>query len=79
MLAFADVVRDEPTNNIPDTIFAKLGMQLHRRSQHPIGILKNAIHDYFDSNYTNKFEKFDDLSPIVSTKEVCLKELYLTS
>lgn len=45
-------------------------MQLHRRNQHPIGILKNAIYDYFDTNYANKFDKFDDLSPIVSVKEV---------
>ncbi|GMY33098.1 phenylalanine--tRNA ligase chloroplastic/mitochondrial, partial [Fagus crenata] len=43
------VVRDDPTNNVPDTIFSKLGMQLHRRDQHPIGILKNAIHEYFDT------------------------------
>ncbi|XP_034679782.1 phenylalanine--tRNA ligase, chloroplastic/mitochondrial-like isoform X2 [Vitis riparia] len=64
-----DVVRDDPTNNVPDEIFSKLGMQLHRRDQHPIGILKNAIYDYFDANYSNKFDKFDDLCPIVSTKE----------
>ncbi|KAK4765227.1 hypothetical protein SAY86_026317 [Trapa natans] len=68
-IARDDVVRDEPTNNIPDTIFTKLGMQLHRRNQHPIGILKNAIYDYFDTNYENKFVKFDDLCPIVSVKE----------
>ncbi|KNA20574.1 hypothetical protein SOVF_051150 [Spinacia oleracea] len=60
-----DVVRDDPTNNVPDTIFTKLGMQLHRRDQHPLGILKNAIYDYFDANYSNKFEKFEDLCPIV--------------
>ncbi|GAB4852920.1 hypothetical protein Ancab_017117 [Ancistrocladus abbreviatus] len=64
-----DVVRDDPTNNVPDSIFAKLGMQLHRRDQHPIGILKNAIYDYFHTTYSNKFEKFDDLCPIVSVKE----------
>ncbi|KAL6314415.1 hypothetical protein AAG906_025640 [Vitis piasezkii] len=60
---------DDPTNNVPDAIFLKLGMQLHRRDQHPIGILKNAIYDYFDANYSNKFDKLDDLCPIVSTKE----------
>ncbi|XP_057515524.1 phenylalanine--tRNA ligase, chloroplastic/mitochondrial-like [Amaranthus tricolor] len=63
-----DVVRDDPTNNVPDAIFTKLGMQLHRRDQHPLGILKNAIYDYFDANYSNKFEKFEDLCPIVSVK-----------
>ncbi|CAL5192957.1 unnamed protein product [Lathyrus oleraceus] len=64
-----DVVRDDPTNNVPDNIFSKLGMQLHRRDQHPLGILKNAIYEYFDTNYSNKFNKFDDLCPIVSLKQ----------
>ncbi|KAL6198656.1 hypothetical protein ACLB2K_028445 [Fragaria x ananassa] len=69
-IAKDDVLRDDPTNNVPDTIFAKLGMQLHRRDQHPLGILKNAIYDYFDTNYSNKFDKFDDLCPLVSVKEM---------
>ncbi|KAG0451886.1 hypothetical protein HPP92_026254 [Vanilla planifolia] len=65
-----DVVREgDPTNNVPDTIFSKLGMQLHRRDNHPIGILRNAIYEYFDATYPGKFVKFDDLSPIVSVKE----------
>lgn len=71
------MVRDDPTNNVPDSIFSKLGMHLHRRNQHPIGILKNAIYEYFDTNYPNKFDKFDDLCPIVSVKQVCM--LFLTS
>lgn len=70
IIGFVDVVRDDPTNNVPDTIFAKLGMQLHRRDRHPIGILKNAIYEYFDTNYSNKFDKFDDLCPLVSLKQV---------
>ncbi|KAF5791242.1 putative phenylalanine--tRNA ligase [Helianthus annuus] len=41
------VVKDEPTNNVPDLIFTKLGLQLHRRDNHPLGILKNAIYEYF--------------------------------
>ncbi|KAL6206267.1 hypothetical protein ACLB2K_023515 [Fragaria x ananassa] len=69
-IAKDDVLRDDPTNNVPDTIFAKLGMQLHRRDQHPLGILKNAIYDYFDTNYSSKFDKFDDLCPLVSVKEM---------
>ncbi|XP_021679424.2 phenylalanine--tRNA ligase, chloroplastic/mitochondrial isoform X2 [Hevea brasiliensis] len=68
-IAKDDVVRDDPTNNVPDTIFSKLGMQLHRRNQHPIGILKNAIYEYFDTNFSSKFDKFDDLCPLVSVKQ----------
>lgn len=73
VVGFVDVVRDDPTNNVPDAIFSKLGMQLlHRRDQNPIGIVKNAIYDYFDANYSNKFDKLDDLCPVVSTKELLL-------
>ncbi|KAL8120953.1 phenylalanine--tRNA ligase, chloroplastic/mitochondrial-like isoform X2 [Apium graveolens] len=68
-IAKEDVVKEDPTNNVPDSIFSKLGMQLHRRPTHPLGILKNAIFDYFDTNYPNKFDKFDDLCPIVSAKQ----------
>lgn len=68
-IAKEDVVKEDPTNNVPDSIFSKLGMQLHRRNNHPLGILKNAIFDYFDTSYFNKFDKFDDLCPIVSAKE----------
>lgn len=60
---------DDPTNNIPDSIFSKLGLQLHQRGDHPIGILKNAIYEYFDVNYSSKFVKFDDLCPVVAAKE----------
>ncbi|CAM8966612.1 unnamed protein product [Rhodiola kirilowii] len=67
-IAREDIVKDDPTNNVPDSIFTKLGMQLHMRDQHPLGIIKNAIYEYFDTNYDNKFEKFDDLCPLVSTK-----------
>lgn len=68
MIAYAEIVRDDPTNNILDTIFANLGMQLHRRNQHPLGILKNEIYDYIDLNNPDKFEKFDNLCPIVSVR-----------
>lgn len=67
MIKFAEIVRNDPTNNVPDSIFSKLGMQLHKRDHHPLGILRNAIYDYFDTNYPNKFDKFNDLCPIVST------------
>lgn len=66
------MVKDDPTNNVPDTIFSKLGMQLHRRDQHPLGILKNAIYDYFNATYPSKFDMFDDLCPIVTVKQVHL-------
>eukprot|EP00271_Cylindrocystis_brebissonii_P000811 TRINITY_DN109_c0_g1_i1.p1 TRINITY_DN109_c0_g1~~TRINITY_DN109_c0_g1_i1.p1 ORF type:complete len:509 (+),score=86.64 TRINITY_DN109_c0_g1_i1:262-1788(+) len=64
-----EVVKEaDPTNNVSDAIFSKIGMQLHRRDDHPLGILRNAIYEYFDNNFGDKYEKFDDLFPIVSTK-----------
>ncbi|XP_028089559.1 phenylalanine--tRNA ligase, chloroplastic/mitochondrial-like isoform X2 [Camellia sinensis] len=42
--------------------------KLHRRDHHPIGILKNAIYNYFDITYSGKFDKFDNLFPFVSVK-----------
>ncbi|KAF8661180.1 hypothetical protein HU200_057293 [Digitaria exilis] len=69
-IARDDVVKeDDPTNNVPDTIFSKIGLQLHRRDSHPLGILKNTIYDYFDKNFAGQFDKFDDLCPLVSVKQ----------
>ncbi|CAI7781142.1 unnamed protein product [Closterium sp. NIES-54] len=63
-----DVVReDDPTNNVPDTIFAKIGARLHTRADHPLSIIRSEIHQYFDSAYDNSFLKFDHLAPIVAT------------
>ncbi|CAD6238249.1 unnamed protein product [Miscanthus lutarioriparius] len=66
-MAREDVVKeDDPTNNVPDTIFSKISLQLHRRDNHPLGILKNTIYNYFDKNFTGQF---DDLCPLVSVKQ----------
>lgn len=68
---FAEVVReDDPTNNVPDSVFSKIGVQLHRRDDHPLGIIKNEIYRYFDEKYPGLFQKFEDQSPIVSVKAV---------
>ncbi|BBN03412.1 phenylalanyl-tRNA synthetase alpha chain [Marchantia polymorpha subsp. ruderalis] len=64
-----EIVReDDPTNNVPDSVFTKIGLQLHNRENHPLGILKNEIYSYFDERFQGEFKKFDDLSPIVTVK-----------
>ena len=70
---------DDPTNNVSDAIFSKIGLQLHLRADHPLGILKDTIYEYFDKNMATKYKKFDDFLPIVSTKAVsrCLLDRYL--
>lgn len=60
------VITDNPSNNITDNIFQKIGVNLHRQPNHPICIIKTAIYDYFDQNQPG-FNKFDDLNPLVST------------
>jgi len=65
-----DVITGDPHNNVSDYIYQRLGINLHQRPDHPLGILKNVIGDYFDSKFgNNSFKRFDDIHPIVSTFE----------
>ena len=66
----SDVVRDDPTNNVSDVIFEKIGRGLHLRPEHPLGIIRSEIHKYFDSLADAEFLKFDDLLPVVATVNV---------
>ena len=52
---------------MPDSVYEKMGSNLHRRPDHPICIIKEAIYEYFDSLEGNKttFKKFDDLPCVV--------------
>jgi phenylalanyl-tRNA synthetase alpha chain len=53
-------------SNITKSIESKLGKNLHNKFNHPIKIIKDKIYQYFDQLSTS-FEKFDNLSPFVST------------
>lgn len=66
----AEVITDHPYNNVPENVFKKLGVNLHLRPDHPLGILKDAIYSYFDQQFPGVYQKFDDLYPVVSTKAV---------
>lgn len=66
----AEVITSHPFNNVTDSIFQKIGANLHQQSGHPLGILKGAIYDYFDTQQPGAFTKFDGLQPIVSAKAV---------
>jgi len=52
------------TCNIPQSILEKRDTNLHNKSNHPIGIIKEKIYNFFGSHY----EKFDTLSPVVSVQ-----------
>ena len=71
----ADVITDHPYNNVPENVFQKLGVNLHLRPDHPLGILKDAIYSYFDQQFPGVYKKFDDLYPVVSTQAVSASQL----
>jgi phenylalanyl-tRNA synthetase alpha chain len=52
-------------SNITPGISSKLGKNLHNQKNHPLEIIKRKIYNYFG----DKFNKFDDLSPIVKVEE----------
>lgn len=57
---------DHPECNVTETIASKVGKQLHRDPDHPLGILKASIVDYFRPS---SFTLYDDLSPVVTTQQ----------
>lgn len=67
-----------PYRNITPVILEKVGKNLHRNDKHPLGIIKSKIEEYCNQ-YTKekgqtKFEIFDNLSPLVNTKN-CFDDL----
>ena len=69
VLTRQDVITENPSNNVTDTIFQKIGTNLHQRKEHPLGIIKEAIFSYFEASAPGQYKLFDDLYPIVSTKQ----------
>jgi phenylalanyl-tRNA synthetase alpha chain len=55
-------------SNVPQSIKAKIGMNLHNKQNHPIQIVKENIYKYFRQLKTHKFEMFDDLPPYVTVE-----------
>lgn len=63
-----DVITGDPANNVTDHIFEKIGYNLHKRPDHPLGIIKAVIGEYFDDKFgAGVFTQYDDQYPIVST------------
>ncbi len=68
----AAVLTDHPFNNVPDSVFQKMGVNLHQRPDHPLCILKDAIYSYFDQQFPGVYRTFDSLYPVVSTRAVSI-------
>ena len=85
---FSSVIVDEPLKialqtphpyrNITPVILEKVGKNLHRNDKHPLGIIKSKIEEYCNQYTKTKgqtaFEIFDNLSPLVNTKN-CFDDL----
>ncbi|KAK9915689.1 hypothetical protein WJX75_002690 [Coccomyxa subellipsoidea] len=63
-----EVLTSHPFNNVTEGIFAKIGANLHRRPDHPICIIKEAIYAFFDERQPGVFAKLEDLHPVVTAK-----------
>jgi phenylalanyl-tRNA synthetase alpha chain len=61
------VLTGHPANNVPESVYAKMGAGLHLSPAHPICIIKDAVHAYFDGagGRGATFDKLDDLPPVV--------------
>ena len=66
-------VNDHPNNNIPPHIAALVGRGLHTKEDHPIGIVRAKIQDYFNS-LDEDYKIFDAEDPIVTCKQ-CFDDL----
>lgn len=55
-----------PGCNVPHNIADRVGANLHRQRLHPLGILQRRIFEFWQPQ---GFQVYDNLSPIVSTKD----------
>ena len=68
----ADVITSDPANNVTEHIFEKIGYNLHKRPEHPLGIIKAVIGEYFDDKFgKDTFSQFDDEYPVVGPGRYC--------
>eukprot|EP00592_Proboscia_alata_P014498 CAMPEP_0194393344 /NCGR_PEP_ID=MMETSP0174-20130528/123244_1 /TAXON_ID=216777 /ORGANISM="Proboscia alata, Strain PI-D3" /LENGTH=427 /DNA_ID=CAMNT_0039189013 /DNA_START=43 /DNA_END=1326 /DNA_ORIENTATION=+ len=75
---YADASRyttPHPSNNVPPHIAALVGRGLHTQANHPIGIIRSKIQEYFAS-LPETYELFDAEDPIVTTTQ-CFDDLRL--
>ena len=59
---------DHPKNNVPPHIAALVGRGLHTRPDHPIGIIRAKIQEYFAS-LPDDYIIYDAEDPIVTTTQ----------
>jgi phenylalanyl-tRNA synthetase alpha chain len=67
---------DDAGNNVTPYIENLVGRGLHLKPDHPLGIIKGKIEDYFDSLDGAKFAVADNLDPLVNAQE-CFDDLLI--
>jgi len=67
---------DSAFNNVPPHLIKYVGRDLHKNPNHPLGIIKQKIQDYFDSLEGGKFDMVDDKDPLVSA-QACFDDLLI--
>jgi len=70
------VITGETGNNVTPYIEALIGRNLHTNTNHPIGIVKAKIGEYFSSLEGTRFEIRDAMDPVVRAKE-CFDDLLI--
>lgn len=65
---------NDPANNVPAGVRARMGRKLYTNPQHPLGQMCGRIRGHFESGAASRdgatrFNVFDSLSPVVSTKQ----------
>ncbi|KAG5191967.1 phenylalanine--tRNA ligase [Tribonema minus] len=68
------VLNGHPSNNVPASVAAKIGMNLHLRQHHPLNIIKTRIEDYFTQSPALReprpqIEVHDSLAPVVTARD----------
>jgi phenylalanyl-tRNA synthetase alpha chain len=69
-------INDNVGNNIPPSIINYIGRDLHLNPNHPLGIIKKKIEDYFNSLDGPNFEAVDALDPLVKA-QACFDDLLI--
>jgi len=66
----------DPGNNVTPYIEKLIGRGLHTRPEHPLGIIKAKIEEYFAGLQGPTFESVDNLDPVV-TARACFDDLLI--
>jgi len=80
--AAGDVLSSHPSNNVPQHIAEKLGRNLHLQPEHPLGIIRLFIEDYWQRRHAAMgggappFRCESNLHPVVSTRH-CFDDLLI--